>query len=79
MTADQSIFDTILTMEAQASAMQTQASGLLKSAAMLRRKLLAGGRSVATRKGKKIDPEVAAMASVRYEKRRLKRVIKNQA
>ena len=63
----------ILQMEAHASSMAVQAKEILKNAAMLRKELLAGGRSVTPLRGKKIDPEIAAMASSTYQKKRLRK------
>lgn len=67
MELDPKIINLIATLEAQAQ-------GALETAALLRQKLLAGGRPVASRKGKsEPDPEIIALASMKYRRKQLRK------
>lgn len=67
MATDRQILNDIDTLAAHASS-------ALKLAAMLRQRVLADGQPAPSRKGKRaIDPEIAALASMMYEKNQLKK------
>ncbi len=74
---DPKILKLIDDVEVEAMATRNQADRLFNTAAVLRQKLLAGGRPAASRKGQRpIDPDIAALASSRYQRKQLKKIIK---